>query len=88
MTRGYPEVNDVVLTTEAPLGEVALIKNKNIALAQRIITLRGYKNILDNKFLKYWLQSEQGQYELNHELRHNCIRLNHLSLKNPNICHL
>ena len=41
MTRGYPEVNDVVLTTEAPLGEVALIKNKNIALAQRIITLRG-----------------------------------------------
>ena len=64
MTRGYPEVNDVVLTTEAPLGEVALIKNKNIALAQRIITLRGYKNILDNKFLKYWLQSEQGQYEL------------------------
>ena len=25
MTRGYPEVNDVVLTTEAPLGEVALI---------------------------------------------------------------
>ncbi|ROG38647.1 restriction endonuclease subunit S [Klebsiella variicola] len=64
MTRGYPEANDVVLTTEAPLGEVALIKNKNIALAQRIITLRGYKNILDNKFLKYWLQSEQGQYEL------------------------
>ncbi|MEQ5053744.1 restriction endonuclease subunit S [Klebsiella michiganensis] len=64
MTRGYPEVNDVVLTTEAPLGEVALIKNKNVALAQRIITLRGYKNILDNKFLKYWLQSEQGQYEL------------------------
>ncbi|CAH0176590.1 hypothetical protein SRABI13_01138 [Erwinia aphidicola] len=64
MTRGYPEVNDVVLTTEAPLGEVALIKNKNVALAQRIITLRGYKNILDNKFLKYWLQSGQGQYEL------------------------
>ena len=64
MTRGYPEVNDVVLTTEAPVGEVALIKNKNVALAQRIITLRGYKNILDNKFLKYWLQSEQGQYEL------------------------
>ena len=64
MTRGYPEVNDVVLTTEAPLGEVALIKNKNVALAQLIITLEGYKNILDNKFLKYWLQSEQGQYEL------------------------
>lgn len=41
MTRGLPEIDDVVLTTEAPLGEVALIKDKNVALAQRIITLRG-----------------------------------------------
>lgn len=64
MTRGYPEVDDVVLTTEAPLGEVALIKDKNVALAQRIITLRGFKNKLDNRFLKYWLQSEYGQFEL------------------------
>ncbi len=64
MTRGYAEIDDVVLTTEAPLGEVALIKNKNVALAQRIITLRGYKDKLDNKYLKYWLQSDFGQYEL------------------------
>lgn len=64
MTRGYPEIDDVILTTEAPLGEVALLKNKNVALAQRIITLRGYKDVLDNKYLKYWIQSEQGQYEL------------------------
>ncbi|EHU2485244.1 type I restriction modification DNA specificity domain protein [Acinetobacter baumannii] len=64
MTRGYPEIDDIVLTTEAPLGEVALIKDKNVALAQRIITLRGYKDRLDNRFLKYWFQSEYGQYEL------------------------
>ena len=64
MTRGFPEINDVVLTTEAPLGEVALIKDRNVALAQRIITLRGFKDKLDNKFLKYWFQSEYGQYEL------------------------
>lgn len=64
MSRGYPEINDVILTTEAPLGEVALLKNKNVALAQRIITLRGYKNKLNNIFLKYWLQSDLGQYEL------------------------
>ncbi|EMF4710551.1 restriction endonuclease subunit S [Providencia stuartii] len=64
MSRGYPEINDVILTTEAPLGEVALLKNKNVALAQRIITLRGYKNKLNNIFLKYWLQSDFGQYEL------------------------
>jgi len=64
MTRGFPEINDVVLTTEAPLGEVALIKDRHVALAQRIITLRGYPDKLHNVFLKYWLQSEYGQYEL------------------------
>ena len=61
MTRGLPEIDDVVLTTEAPLGEVALIKDKKIALAQRIITLRGNKSYLHNPFLKYYLQSATGQ---------------------------
>ncbi|NOZ09991.1 MAG: restriction endonuclease subunit S [Gammaproteobacteria bacterium] len=64
MTRGLPEIDDVVLTTEAPLGEVALIKNKKIALAQRIITLRGKKTYAHNPFLKYYFQSGTGQYEL------------------------
>lgn len=64
MTRGYPKKNDVVLTTEAPLGEVALIKDENIALAQRIITMRGNPEVVSNVFLKYYLQSDQGQYEL------------------------
>lgn len=64
MTRGYPEINDVVLTTEAPLGEVALLKNKNVALAQRIITLRGKKGLCNNIFLKYYLQSNAGQFAL------------------------
>jgi type I restriction enzyme S subunit len=64
MTRGYPEINDVVLTTEAPLGEVALLKNKNVALAQRIIILRGKKERCDNAFLKYYLQSSIGQATL------------------------
>ncbi len=64
MTRGYPEINDVILTTEAPLGEVALLKNKNVVLAQRIITLRGKKELCDNAFLKYYLQSSIGQATL------------------------
>ena len=64
MTRGLPEVDDIVLTTEAPLGEIALIKNKNVALAQRIITLRGKKQFVFNPFLKYYFQSSIGQYEL------------------------
>ncbi|KAF5424462.1 MAG: type I restriction enzyme, S subunit [Candidatus Methanomarinus sp.] len=64
MTRGLPEIDDIVLTTEAPLGEIALIKNKNVALAQRIITLRGKKQYVFNPFLKYYFQSSIGQYEL------------------------
>jgi type I restriction enzyme S subunit len=64
MTRGLPEIDDIVLTTEAPLGEIALIKNKNVALAQRIITLRGKKDIVFNPFLKYYFQDETGQHEL------------------------
>ena len=64
MRRGYPEVDDVVITTEAPLGEVALLKSKDVALAQRIITLRAYPKKAYNPFIKYYLQSPTGQYEL------------------------
>src|ERR1051325_344891 len=41
MRRGIPETGDVVLTTEAPLGEVAQLGPERVALAQRLITLRG-----------------------------------------------
>ena len=61
MTRGYPCVGDVVMTTEAPLGEVAQLRDAHVALAQRIITIRGKKDVLDNGYLKYFLQSAEGQ---------------------------
>lgn len=64
MKRGFPQKNDVILTTEAPLGEVALLKDEKVALAQRIILIRGKKKILDNQFLKFYLQSKYGQEEL------------------------
>lgn len=64
MTRGYPELGDVVLTTEAPLGEVGQIKFLPVALAQRIVTLRGKKGILDNDYLLYLLQTEEMQAQL------------------------
>ena len=64
MRRGYPEVDDIVLTTEAPLGEVALLKTKDVALAQRIITLRANPKKAYNPFIKYYLQSPPGQFEL------------------------
>lgn len=64
MTRGYPELGDVVLTTEAPLGEVAQIKFLPAAVAQRIVTLRGKKDLLDNDYLLYLLQTEEMQAQL------------------------
>lgn len=64
MVRGYPQKGDVVLTTEAPLGEVAQLDNKKIALAQRVVCLRGKKDILDNTYLKYYFISKRGHTAL------------------------
>ena len=64
MRRGIPELGDVVMTTEAPLGEVAQLDDRRVALAQRLITLRGKPELLDNGFLRYLLQSEFVQDQL------------------------
>ena len=64
MVRGFPKVGDVVLTTEAPLGEVAQLDDANIALAQRVVTLRGKSDVLDNTYLKYYFLSNVGQQRL------------------------
>src|SRR6266545_1213827 len=41
MRRGIPKAGDVVMTTEAPLGEVAQLGAERVALAQRLIAMRG-----------------------------------------------
>src|SRR5947208_4357855 len=64
MRRGMPQEGDVVMTTEAPLGEVAQLAGKKIALAQPVITLRGKPDVLDNTFLKFLLQWEPTQEQL------------------------
>ncbi len=64
MTRGLPQVGDVVITTEAPLGEVAQLSDSRIALAQRLILLRGKTGLLDNTYLKYLLMSDEMQGQL------------------------
>ena len=64
MSRGLPQPGDIVMTTEAPLGEVAQLDGRKVALAQRIITLRGKPDVLDNTFLKFLLQSNSVQEEL------------------------
>ena len=64
MRRGMPNAGDVVITTEAPLGEVAQLPDFKIALAQRIITLSGKDNILNNAYLKYYFLSPVGSRQL------------------------
>ncbi len=64
MRRGLPEVGDVVMTTEAPLGEIAQLTDKRVALAQRLILLRAKPGILDNTYLKYLMMSADVQSQL------------------------
>lgn len=61
MKRGLPIIGDIIITTEAPLGEVAEIDEENVALAQRVIKLRGNDRRLINRFLKYFLMSDKFQ---------------------------
>ena len=64
MVRGFPQIGDILLTTEAPLGLVARLDRNDVAIAQRLITLRGKKGVLDNDYLMYYLQSPKGQAAL------------------------
>ena len=65
MTRGLPEPGDVLITTEAPLGNVTLIDwDYKFALAQRLICLHFSKEIL-GKFAAFQLQSPNFQRALN-----------------------
>lgn len=64
MRRGIPKAGDVVITTEAPLGEVAQLGAERVALAQRLIALRGKDGLLDNGFLKFLMQSKKVQDQL------------------------
>ncbi|WP_079159729.1 restriction endonuclease subunit S [Streptomyces griseus] len=64
MRRGLPMHGDVLLTTEAPLGQVARIFDSGVALAQRIILLRPDPEQCSTEWLYWYLRSPQGQAEL------------------------
>jgi len=64
MVRGLPEIGDVLITTEAPLGESALVDDTNIALAQRIILIKTDKSLISNDFLKNHFTAKSGTGEL------------------------
>ncbi len=64
MRRGKPKIGDVLITTEAPLGNVASIDREDIALAQRVIKYRGKDNVLNSHFLKQLFLSPNFQTEI------------------------
>ena len=55
---------DLLLTSEAPSGQVMIWdSDEKIILSQRLYALRVNDNF-DNKYLKYYIQSEMGQKEI------------------------
>ena len=64
MRRGYPQQGDVLITTEAPCGNVAQIDKEGIALAQRVIKYRPKTDALNSTFLKYILLGNEFQDKL------------------------
>ena len=59
------ETEDILMTSEAPLGELFYLKEKaDYCLGQRLFALRSNKSIMNPKFFYYFLQSPQGKHEL------------------------
>lgn len=67
MRRGKPQIGDVLITTEAPCGNVAQIDDENVALAQRVIKYRPRTISLNSSYLKYILMGEIFQARLDKE---------------------
>lgn len=64
MTRGFPKVGDILFTTEAPLGNVALVNTtEKFALAQRVICFQLHE-IAIGGYLKIAMMSKPLQKEL------------------------
>jgi type I restriction enzyme S subunit len=64
MRRGLPRKGDVLFTTEAPLGNVALIDREDVALAQRIIRFRMNAEHFDSRFTLFGMMSDYFQAQL------------------------
>lgn len=61
MTRGFPRAGDVLFTTEAPMGNAAVVElTERFALAQRVICFQSF-GALDPEFLVLQILSDQFQ---------------------------
>jgi type I restriction enzyme, S subunit len=64
MRRGLPRTGDILFTTEAPLGNVALVNREDVALAQRIIRFRMDSRCFFPGFTLYAMMSDHFQVQL------------------------
>ena len=63
--RAVPQAGDLVLTREAPMGEVCQIpEGLKCCLGQRMVLIRVKEEIIDSKYLLYTLQSPYLQYQI------------------------
>jgi type I restriction enzyme S subunit len=65
MRCGRPRAGDLLFTTEAPLGNAALVDRTDVALAQRVIKLDYDRDVLLNSYALWWILSPPLQYQLN-----------------------
>jgi type I restriction enzyme S subunit len=74
MTRGFPQPGDVLITTEAPVGEVASLPgDQTYLVSRRLMALRGRLGELDNDFLKYSLLHPDNRNRLLQSIRGSTV---------------
>lgn len=66
MTRGIPQSNDVLFTTEAPMGNVCRIPKlyEKFCVGQRIITMQPHSDVLTSEYLEHILLTREFQDKL------------------------
>ncbi len=66
MTRGFPRANDILFTTEAPLGNVCRIPDiyERFCVGQRILTIQPAPEYLISEYLEHELLSERFQQKV------------------------
>jgi type I restriction enzyme S subunit len=74
MRRGFPRAGDVLFTTEAPLGEVAQLDSRKVALAQRLLVLRGKPSLINNTFLMHALTAREVRDQINARATGSTVR--------------
>ena len=63
--RATPQGGDIIITREAPMGEVGMIPDGiTCCLGQRMVLLRANPEICDNYYLLYSLQSKYVQHQI------------------------